>query len=62
MTLLAWPACSAPTVTTAACSGSTLRATTVCSAITKLAAATTGSAARCGIAPWPPVPLIVIVA
>jgi hypothetical protein len=45
------PLCSAPTVTTAACSGSMLRATMVCSAITMLAAATIGSAARWGIAP-----------
>jgi len=62
ITLLALPACSAPTVTTAACSGSTLRETMVCSAMTMLAAATIGSAARCGIAPWPPMPCSVIVA
>ena len=62
ITLLALPACSAPTVTTAACSGSMLRATMVCSAITMLAAATIGSAVRCGIAPWPPMPVSVIVA
>ena len=37
-----------PTVTTAVCSGSTLRDTTVCKAITRLAAVTSGSAARCG--------------
>ena len=51
MTLLAWPACMAPTVTTAGCSGSTLRETSVCSAITTEAVATTGSSARCGRPP-----------
>ena len=42
ITLLALPAWNAPTVTTAICSGSTLRDTMVCSAITMLDAATTG--------------------
>ena len=62
MTLLASPAWSEPTVTTAVCSGSTLRDTTVCSAITRLAAATIGSAACCGMAPCPPLPVSVMVA
>ena len=62
ITLLALPALSAPTVITAICSGSMLRDTTVCKAITMLAAATTGSAARCGMAPWPPMPLSVTLA
>ncbi|MNF96961.1 hypothetical protein D3C84_797720 [compost metagenome] len=56
--MAASPACRAPTVTTAACCGSTLRPTTVCSAITALDAATSGSTARCGMEPWPPTPSI----
>ncbi|MNT52463.1 hypothetical protein D3C72_1894910 [compost metagenome] len=55
------PAWNAPTVMTAACSGSTLRATIVCKAITMEAPATTGSAAWCGIAAWPPTPSSVMV-
>ena len=62
MMLLAVPACSVPTVTTAVSSGSMLRATMLCKAITMLAAATMESVARCGIAPWPPTPLMVILA
>jgi hypothetical protein len=60
--LFALPAWIAPTVTTAIFCGSTLRETTVCSAITMLEAATTVSVALCGIAPWPPKPLIVTLA
>ena len=56
------PACSVPTVTTAVCSGPTLRETMVCRAITMPEAATTGSAERCGKAPWPPTPVTVIFA
>ncbi|MCY1215589.1 hypothetical protein D9M72_274390 [compost metagenome] len=55
------PAWNAPTVITAVCSGSTLRATMVCNAITIEAPATTGSAALCGNAAWPPMPASVMV-
>jgi hypothetical protein len=51
----------APTVTTAASSGLTLRDTTLCSAITSEAEATTGSTVCCGTAPWPPLPTTRIV-
>ena len=60
MTLGASPARKAPTVMMPVCSGGTLRATMVCSAITMLAPTTTGSTAACGMAPWPPVPLTVM--
>ena len=60
ITLLAVPADSTPTVTTAVCRGSTLRDTTVCRAMTTLEAATTGSAVPCGMAPCPPMPRSVI--
>ena len=54
ITFIALPPWIVPTVTTAVCVGSTLRATTVCSAITMLAAATIGSIVWCGRAAWPP--------
>ena len=57
MTLLTVPAWNMPTVTTADCNGSTLRATIDCSAITMLEPATIGSALKCGMAAWPPLPL-----
>ena len=47
-------------LTTTASTGSTLRLAMVCSAVMMCAAATTGSTARCGKAPWPPVPRTVI--
>ena len=56
MTLLATPAWNTPTVTTADCSGSTLRDTIDCSAMTMLEPATIGSALKCGIAACPPLP------
>ena len=56
------PPWMAPTVTTAAACGSTLRDTRVCSAITMEAAATTTSVALCGMAPCPPWPRRVTVA
>ena len=55
------PACTLPTVITAACCASTSRATIVCSATMMLPAADIGSRAKCGIAPWPPTPRSVIV-
>ncbi len=58
ITLPAWPAWKAPTVTTARWAGATLRATTLCSAITREEPATTGSMACSGKAPWPPLPVI----
>ncbi|MCY1245231.1 hypothetical protein D9M72_583620 [compost metagenome] len=42
--------------------GGTLRDTTVCSAMTSEAPITTGSTALSGMAPWPPVPWMTMVA
>ncbi|MNE50443.1 hypothetical protein D3C80_1450170 [compost metagenome] len=41
--------------------GLTLRETILCKAITIEAQTTTGSTALCGTAPWPPVPMTLIV-
>src|SRR5215207_8379584 len=60
MMLKAVPAPISPTVRTAGSTGSTSLETTVCNAVTTCAAMTTASAARCGIAPCPPEPLISI--
>ncbi len=46
---------------TAASIGRLLRVITDCSACTTWVATSTGSVLRCGIAAWPPLPLIVIV-
>ena len=56
----ALPASISPTVTTAGSTGSTSLETRVCSAVTIWAAMAMASAERCGIAPWPPVPLTLI--
>src|SRR5918998_4971315 len=60
MMLKAVPAPISPTVRTAGPTGSTSLETTVCKAVTIWAAIAMASAERCGIAPWPPVPLRVI--
>src|SRR5918998_6454555 len=60
MMLKAVPAPISPTVRTAGPTGSTSLETTVCKAVTIWAAIAMASAERCGIAPWPPVPLTVI--
>ena len=49
-----------PTVTTAGSPGSISRLTIVCRSTTTRAASTIGSIVRCGQAPWPPLPRIVI--
>ena len=56
MTFSLVPACSAPTVTTAASAAATSRETMVCSRITVAAAMTTGSMLACGIDPCAPRP------
>ncbi len=50
------PACSRPTVTTAASAGETSRATMLWSRVTTFAAIRTGSMAASGREPWPPWP------
>ena len=47
-------------LTTTASTGLTLRLAIVCNAVMMWAAATTGSTPWCGMAPWPPLPRIVI--
>jgi hypothetical protein len=58
ITLLRNPACTFPTVSTAASPGGTARLTTVWSAVITCAATTTESTPWCGAAAWPPRPLI----
>src|SRR5215216_4733609 len=60
MMLKAVPAPISPTVRTTGSTGSTSRDTTVCNTVTTCAAMTTASAARWGIAPCPPEPVISI--
>jgi len=48
MTFVAWPACSTPTDTTTACTGSVRLLAICCSATTVWHSAGTGSTARCG--------------
>lgn len=57
ITLPALPARNAPTLTTAASIGATLRETTVCSDITSAAPATSGSMLFSGMEPWLPTPV-----
>ena len=54
------PACSEHKLMTALSIGATLRDTIVCAAVMMCAATTTGSIVKCGWAPWPPLPQIVI--
>ena len=54
------PACIEHRLSTAFSSGATLRETIVCAAVMMCAATTTGSTVRCGCAPCPPLPQIVI--
>ena len=59
--LLAVPALNWVIEMTLESKGSTLREVMVCKAVTICAPTMTGSMQRCGIAPWPPLPSIVIV-
>jgi hypothetical protein len=59
-TLVASPACTMVTLSTAASMGFTLRLTMVCSAVMTWQATTTGSTPRCGSAAWLPLPWMTI--
>ena len=60
ITLSVVPLSILPTVMTADSCGGVLRLTRVCSASTISAAIGTGSMVSCGMAPWPPLPVILI--
>ena len=60
ITLNVSPAWILQTLTTAVCKGGTLRATIPCRAVITWADARMGSTAKCGAAPWPPFPRILM--